>query len=690
MEVVDRKTALIPSLKKWKPRLRGDVVDQMIEELAKTKGKASLSAQKRSTLRRLLNEGSPPPRRFLADLGVTRHDFPDPENWIYDLFVGEPKKYLALLKQRIKMMDLGALAGPISLDEEIEGRLPMPMPETVIQEGPDKYRCIMDFSRVPDGDYEEFEEGQGPPTANKGYHKQEKGCSFPGIPDKEALMMANPKGFISTNDLSGMFWQCKQHATVLHMQIVILWIPGWREPLYLVLMTNAMGTAGAPASCVALHVGLVELADKLSPGILSTTDYTMPTAYGLKVDKDLKWTDFLAKDPVRRVNPRKWVYLQGAAYGKWKTGTKLEQFLVHIDDVNVYGPDFDTCLMRCTYLRNFYRKIRFKISPKIDETPVQLQTVTGHDADLGADPMTIGYSDKKWESFRESIVPLLESEDETMFTFESLLKAGGHLLHISEVFFYLKPICIPFSRWLGKLNHICKQDKRKWREIMKKKSRVPRSLKELLSKAWDSACSEVSLSVGWRMSSEIDAHRILSTDACSQSDHTSIPDWMVKSKWHPAGFGAVEHGTGTRTMFYLPKDHPLALRTIQFQELFMAVGWVINRAKPGETVVIYVDNTCAEWWLRGYKAKDLYIALIWILADFIRDNRIHLIVRRSDSSHIAADPLSRWFDYDKEDLKSAEDDWEVRAGDWQIPPEGPTVDFDWEGLFGEVLELESL
>ena len=165
---------------------------------------------------------------------------------------------------------------------------------------------------------------------------------------------------------------------------------------------------------------------------------------------------------------------------------------------------------------------------------------------------------------------------------------------------------------------------------------------------------------------------------------------MVKSKWHPAGFGAVEHGTGTRTMFYLPKDHPLALRTIQFQELFMAVGWVINRAKPGETVVIYVDNTCAEWWLRGYKAKDLYIALIWILADFIRDNRIHLIVRRSDSSHIAADPLSRWFDYDKEDLKSAEDDWEVRAGDWQIPPEGPTVDFDWEGLFGEVLELESL
>ena len=224
---------------------------------------------------------------------------------------------------------------------------------------------------------------------------------------------------------------------------------------------------------------------------------------------------------------------------------------------------------------------------------------------------------------------------------------------------------------------------------------VPRALKTLLSKAWRTANQEVVMNVGWRLSSEVDTVRTLSTDACSQSDHDAIPDWLVKGKWHPAGFGAVEHKSGVRSMFYLPKDHPLARRTIQFQEMFCAVGWILRRARREETVIIYVDNSCAEWWLRSFKSGDIYIALVWILADFIHENRIHLIVKRSDSKEIAADPLSRWFDkksveFDKKAFEQTKKDWGERAKFWKIPPKGPIVRFKWQELFERVLGLEEL
>ena len=124
----------------------------------------------------------------------------------------------------------------------------------------------------------------------------------------------------------------------------------------------------------------------------------------------------------------------------------------------------------------------------------------------------------------------------------------------------------------------------------------------------------------------------------------------------------------------------------------MSVGWILERGKEGETIVIYTDNVCAEFWMRKYKASNIYIALVWMLANFIRENRIHLIVKRASSKKIAADPLSRMFPGEslKKERKEAEEDWEIRAGRWSIPKSGTVVDFDWEGLYAEVLEWEEL
>ena len=124
-------------------------------------------------------------------------------------------------------------------------------------------------------------------------------------------------------------------------------------------------------------------------------------------------------------------------------------------------------------------------------------------------------------------------------------------------------------------------------------------------------------------------------------------------------------------------------RPIAWTELFMSVLWVIRLGRVGEVLVLYTDNTASEHWMAKFKAKPLYVALIIILSSVCLERRIKLIIKRSDTDNIPADPLSRWID----GTKSAKE-WERRAGEWGIPSEGPRVVCDWEGLWNWVVEIE--
>jgi len=86
MGEINRKIAKVPSLENWSSRLDVGEVTRMINDLASTRGRSALSPKIRDSLLKLMTKGSPPPRHFLSDLGVTRDCFPDPEVWIWDLF----------------------------------------------------------------------------------------------------------------------------------------------------------------------------------------------------------------------------------------------------------------------------------------------------------------------------------------------------------------------------------------------------------------------------------------------------------------------------------------------------------------------------------------------------------------------------------------------------------------------------
>ena len=128
MNEIEQLLEGVPQLESWKTRIDVGEVREMMKSLARDKTKTQLSAKMRDTILRLLIKGSTPPKKFLADIGVTAKNFRDPARWILTLFTKEPEKYLALLKQRVKMLRLGALAGPVTLNQKIGGDFLSPCP----------------------------------------------------------------------------------------------------------------------------------------------------------------------------------------------------------------------------------------------------------------------------------------------------------------------------------------------------------------------------------------------------------------------------------------------------------------------------------------------------------------------------------------------------------------------------------
>ena len=97
-----------------------------------------------------------------------------------------------------------------------------------------------------------------------------------------------------------------------------------------VLMTNAMGSRGAPSGCMGIHVLLQELFDKLRPGTLSTDKYKKPADYGLKPEKGKSWRDFLYQQHESKRNTHPWINTRGEIFGRFRTGGLMRKILLHI------------------------------------------------------------------------------------------------------------------------------------------------------------------------------------------------------------------------------------------------------------------------------------------------------------------------------------------------------------------------
>ena len=91
MNEIEQLLEGVPQLESWNTRIDVGEVREMMKSLARDKTKTQLSAKMRDTILRLLLKGSTPPKKFLADIGVTAKNFRDPARWILTCSPRSPK-----------------------------------------------------------------------------------------------------------------------------------------------------------------------------------------------------------------------------------------------------------------------------------------------------------------------------------------------------------------------------------------------------------------------------------------------------------------------------------------------------------------------------------------------------------------------------------------------------------------------
>ena len=447
------------------------------------------------------------------------------------------------------------------------------------------------------------------PSVNDGYEKQYAGCTFPDLRDKAAHVASVGRGgAISLLDISGMFWCFRQHKSMLHHQVFPIWLPGWPdwpEPRYYVLMTNAMGSTMAPAGCSSPHIILQDLANRLAPEMLTTEHAVGPEAYGLVLEEGVPWQNYLFRMHHTRQNPDPWVNLRGGSFGQFKTGGKQWTNLLHMDDNNIAGKTPELCWKRTLYLKDFYDAINIPVSEKTSPLPSRNPILTGHLGDIRK--QRLGFPEPAWKKFEERLTPIFTVNPGTRFTFKDLLQAAGSAMYLADLFYFLRPCFIPFSRWLGALNRICKQDKQRWKRIMMYTAEVPRQLAILMKLGWRSAMRTRWIGVKTLLATGADASITLSADASGFSPQ----DEELGQKGHPAGLGLVEHETGRKSMIILPTEHPISKKPIAWLELFTAVLAIKIFARQGSVVVLYEDNMNAMIWISGHTDNPYALKGIW-------------------------------------------------------------------------------
>jgi hypothetical protein len=113
------------------------------------------------------------------------------------------------------------------------------------------------------------------------------------------------------------------------------------------------------------------------------------------------------------------------------------------------------------------------------------------------------------------------------------------------------------------------------------------------------------------------------------------------STWAWGGMDTSPQGGGGIIQDFWRKNHVLHINT---KELMAAASTVQSFARPGETVLLNVDNQVALSYLKkwGGGRKDYLNKILEPLFQWCWENRVQLQVQWVPSAQMLADPLTRW------------------------------------------------
>ena len=350
----------------------------------------------------------------------------------------------------------------------------------------------------------------------------------------------------------------------------------------------------------------------------------------------------------------------------------------------------------------YLRAHGIKISEAKIEPASESMIVTG--TELNFRDKTLSFPAEKWHTFDERVRAVTEAEGEV--SMETILRATGAAVEVSNLFRPIKPCLIPICRWAAPYAFIGEGNTferlRKRRILKETRFKVPKIFSDLLAWGWSRAQERRVAYCRHILLSRANATGKISAEVAGiPNDYERLSNRM--------GMGAINHVTHQMFREYIPRHHPLSGWTKDCLESCCALGALEALTRPGDTVVFHEPNKSIYNDMLSPKAGKMQAPFLIRLAQICDEKNLILLPQKQTGKAAWRRRYRRKFKsskgrFDKKySIRRARTDpsscwvfpkertiFDKKCGDWGIDPERiEEISWNWRRTYETWMRIQT-
>ena len=657
---------------------------------------------RRETLYKFVNKGVAPPAGLPR---LTRDEIWDPRPEIQRQMDSKPGFLEALLRDRIKKIRSGVLAGPIhgGLLANIGGKSVIVMPSqdlynsnlALMAAEQDKTHLCYDFSRNLIGNValKGGTDSYRSQDLSSLYSNDENTCSLDQLRDKAAFCAAFDAA--GKYNIKGYFSQCRANMELRRYQAELLPTGGGTFAVY-INMNIKFGNTKAVSWCRAGFSAIHRALDTIAPEVFSTSSFHAPSSLGMKPSSWLIQAIPREKGPCRE---------RGSWFNKWKTRSDrpqtaaetIESSLIFVGGTVVGAVDRGVVPATAAAderIRKAVGSLRahgIKISEAKIEPAAESITVAG--TELNFRDNSLSFPTEKWLAFDKIVGAVTGAKGE--ISIETILRATRVAVEVSNLFHPIRAYLAPICRWAALYARIREgnitERLRKKRILKETRLEVPEILRDLL--AW-----------GWRWAQErrvVHCHHLL----MSRNDATcTISADVAGEQRIRTGMGAINHSTLQMFREDISRNHQLSNWPRDWQESCCALGALEVLTRPGDTVVFHESKRTTYNDMLSCKADAMPAPFVIRFAQICNEKNLTLLPKKHpdeslNNSNRAIRSRLKGIHSIRNMKTNSPSSWafpkestifDKKCGDWGIDPERiEVISWNWRRTYEAWMKIQT-
>ncbi len=366
----------------------------------------------------------------------------------------------------------------------------------------------------------------------------------------------------------------------------------------------------------------------------------------------------------------------------------IESSLILVDDTVVGAvdrgavPATEAADERISKAVGYLRAHGIKISEAEIEPAAESLVVTG--TELNFRDKTLSFPAEKWHAFDERVRAVTEAKGEV--SIETILRATGAAVQVSNLFRPIKAYLVPICRWAALYAFIREGNTferlNKRRIFRETRLKVPKILRDLLARGWRAAQERKVAHCRQILASRRDATCVISADVAGKEEFGTR-----------MGMGAINLSTQQMFRVLIADKHPLSDWPKDRQESCCALGALEVLTRPGDIVVFHKYDKMTFKETASSPREVMIQAPFAIRFAQICDEKNLIVLSHTIGSNkkrdkglgaIRSPPSSRWVFPREHGI------FDKKCGDWGVDPKCiEVIGWNWRRTYETWMKIQT-